>query len=211
MGFSVAWMLLAGALPVAAAQRDTRTVLMLYSEQWMGPATADFTQGLRETLASSPTVALEAQHLDIVRFAGDEHDSALADWLHSRYDGRRLAAVVALGDPASVFAMRYGEAIWPGVRLIHASVDGDQVRKATERGEPVIPRPFQYRRTVEHALLLWPAVRRVWLIAGSTDQDHRWPRSETFSCLQHAPSSVVLPSCRICVGSSRPSRKNIVL
>jgi len=51
---------------------------------------------------------------------------------------------------------------------------GDQIRVATERGEPVIPRGYQYRRTVEYALQLWPATRRVWLIAGASAQDHRF-------------------------------------
>jgi len=171
---SVVVTLLAWAWPAAAAPQDTRTVLVLYSEQWLGPATAEFTRSLRESLTSSPGVVLEAQHLDIARFAGEAHDSALAEWLRSRYDGRRLAAIVALGVPASVFAMRYGETIWPGARLIHASIDGDQARLAIEHGDSVIPRPFQYRRTVEHALQLWPTVRQVWLVAGATDQDRRW-------------------------------------
>lgn len=154
--------------------QESRPVLVLYSEQWLGPATSDFTESLRESLASSPTVQLEAQHLDISRVAGEAHDRALADWLRSRYRDRHPSAVVALGVPASVFATRYGEAVWPGARIVHASIDGEQVRVATERGEPVIPRSLQYRPTVELALQLFPSVRQVWLIAGATEQDRRW-------------------------------------
>src|SRR5262245_30461072 len=158
----------------AAAAPEVRTVLVLHSEQWQAPALALLTQSLRETLASSPTIGVEAQYLDISRFAGEAHDRELAEWLHSRYRGRRLAAVVPIGVPASVFATRYAEAIWPGARLIHTAIDGDQVRVATERGDLVIPRAYQYRRTVEYALQLWPATRRVWLIAGASAQDHRF-------------------------------------
>ncbi len=160
-------------LPAAAAQ-EVRTVLVLHSEQWQAPALGLLTQSLRESLASSATIAVEAEYLDISRFAGEAHDRELAEWLHSRYRGRRLAAVVPIGVPASVFAMRYAEAIWPGARLIHTAIDGDQVRAARERGDPVIPRGYQYRRTVEYALQLWPATRRVWLIAGASAQDHRF-------------------------------------
>ena len=149
-------------------------MLVLDSEQFLGPATTLFTQSLRESLASSPTVVLEAQHLDISRFAGEAHDSALADWLRSRYRGRHPGVVVALGVPASVFATRYGEKIWPAARIIHASIDGDQARMAIARGDPVVPRDFNYRRTVEGALQLFPAVRQVWVIAGATEQDQRW-------------------------------------
>ncbi len=147
---------------------------MLYSEQWLGPATASFTQSLRESFVATPSVQLEAQYLDISRFAGEAHDRALADWLHSRYRGRRLSVVLALGVPASVFATRFGEAIWPGARIIHVSIDGDQARVAAARGDSVIRRVFQYRRTVESAMQLLPAVRQVWVIAGATEQDRRW-------------------------------------
>jgi signal transduction histidine kinase len=168
-----AGLLALGCVARVSAQ-ESQTVLVLYSEQWLGPATASFTQTLRESLVASPTVQLEAQYLDISRFGGDAHDRALAHWLRSRYAGRRLAAVLALGVPASVFATRFGEAIWPGARITHASIDGEQARVAAERGDPVIRRVFQYRRTVEWAMDVFPAVRQVWLIAGSTEQDRRW-------------------------------------
>jgi signal transduction histidine kinase len=164
---------LPAGLAVAAAP-EVRTVLVLHSEQWQAPALALLTQSLRESLAASPAIAVEAQYLDISRFAGEAHDRELAEWLHSRYRGRRLAAVVPIGVPASVFATRYAEAIWPGARLIHTAIDGDQVRVARERGDPVITRGYQYRRTLEYALQLWPATRRVWLIGGASAQDHRF-------------------------------------
>ena len=166
--------LLALSWVAAASAQDSDTVLVLYSEQWLGPATASFTQRLRESLVATPSVQLEAQHLDTSRFAGEAHDRALADWLHSRYRGRRLSVVLPLGVPASVFATRFGQAIWPGARMIHVSIDGDEARVAAARGDSVVRRVFQYRRTVESALQLLPAVRQVWLIAGATEQDRRW-------------------------------------
>jgi len=172
--WSVAFVLLLPAWSAAAAPQEVRTVLVLHSEQWLAPAIGLLTQNLRESLASSPTIAVEAQYLDITRLAGEVHDRELAEWLHSRYRGRRLAAVVPIGVPASVFATRYGHTIWPGARLIHIAIDGDQVRLAIEHGDRVIPRSYQYRRTVEHALQLWPTARRVWLIAGASAQDHRF-------------------------------------
>ena len=165
---------LAWGLCGTAAAQNTQTVLVLYSEQWLGPGTTLFTRSLRETLAPSPTVVLEARYLDLSRFAGDEHDSALADWLRSRYVDRPPAVIVTVGVPASVFATRYGQQIWPAARIVHTSVDGDQEQVAIGRGDPVVPRDFQYRRTVEGALELFPAARQVWLIAGATEQDRRW-------------------------------------
>jgi hypothetical protein len=103
---------------VPASAQDTRSVLLLYSEQWLGPATSLFTQGLRESLALAPDVQLDAQHLDVSRFGGEAHDRALADWLRSRYQERQPSVVLALGVPASLFATQYGDGIWPGARLL---------------------------------------------------------------------------------------------
>jgi signal transduction histidine kinase len=172
--WSVAFVLLLALGPTATAGQGVRTVLVLHSEQWLAPALALLTQNLRERLGSSPTIALETQFLDLTRLAGEGQDREVAEWLQSRYRGRRLAAVVPIGVQASVFATRYGETIWPGARLVHIGIDGDQVRVAKKRGDPVIPRTYQYRRTVESALQLFPTARRVWLIAGASAQDHRF-------------------------------------
>jgi len=64
--------------------------------------------------------------------------------------------------------------VWPAARIVHAGVDGAQLRLALERGDPVIRREFEYRRTLEQAMALFPGVRQAWLIAGGTELDHRW-------------------------------------
>jgi signal transduction histidine kinase len=172
--WSVTFVLLLAVGPTAAAAQEIRRVLVLHSEQWMAPALALLTQNLRERLASSPTISVEAQFLDITRPAGEARDRELAEWLQSRYRSRSFAVVVPIGVPASAFATRYGETIWPGARLVHVSIDGDQVRVAKEHGDPVIPRAYQYRRTVESAVQLFPTARRVWLVGGASAQDHRF-------------------------------------
>jgi ABC-type uncharacterized transport system substrate-binding protein len=152
---------------------DSPIVLVLYSEGGLSPASEAFTEGLRDGLKSS-SVQVEEQHLDIARFAGDAHDRALAEWLTSRYRDRRIPIVVPLGVPASVFASRFAPEIWPDVRIVHAAIDGAQLSAVRARGEPVVPRMIEYRRTLEAALALFPETRQVSLIVGATEQDRRW-------------------------------------
>src|SRR4030095_6577526 len=90
------------------------------------------------------------------------------------YRDRRIPVVIPLGVPASVFASRFAREIWPDVRIVHAAIDGDQLKAGMERGEPVVPRVTEYRRTVETALTLFPATRQVSLIAGAAERDRRW-------------------------------------
>jgi signal transduction histidine kinase/ABC-type uncharacterized transport system substrate-binding protein len=157
------------SVPAAKSQ----SVLVLYSEGGLSPASAEFTEGLRDGL-NSASVYVEEQHLDISRFAGGAHDRALAEWLTSRYRDRRIPIVIPLGVPASVFASRFARDIWPDVRIVHAAIDGDQLKAVMERGEPVVPRVTEYRRTVETALTLFPDTRQVSLIAGAAERDRRW-------------------------------------
>ena len=170
---AAAVLLILGRLPTAAAQ-DSRSVLVFYSDQALLPSALAFTDGLRESLGTPLTVRLESQHLDSPRFANAASDSALADWLRWRYRERPVRVVVTVGNPASAFASRYGDSVWPAARIVHAVVDGEQLRVASERGDPVIPRVLDYRRTLEHAMALFPAAREVWLIAGATDNDRQW-------------------------------------
>ena len=72
--WSVTFVLLLAVGPTAAAAQEIRRVLVLHSEQWMAPALALLTQNLRERLASSPTISVEAQFLDITRPAGEARD-----------------------------------------------------------------------------------------------------------------------------------------
>ena len=152
---------------------DSRTVLVLYSDPALMPATSAFTNGLRQSLEPA-RVQLEVQYLDISRFAGEADQQAFAQWLTQRYHDRPIPVVVALAIPASVFAIRFGERIWPHARIVHASIDGEQLQTVLDRGHPVLPRALQYRRTIETAVALLPGVRQVHLIAGASAQDQRW-------------------------------------
>jgi signal transduction histidine kinase len=163
--------LLSGLARLPASEAPT--VLVLYSDPTLLPATAAFTKGLREAVDPA-RMQFEAQYLDLSRFAGEADERAFAQWLASRYRDRPAAVVIALSVPASRFASRFGTAIWPQARQLHVSIDGEQLRAVRAQGHLVIPRVLEYRQTVESALALLPAVRRIILVAGASEQDRRW-------------------------------------
>ena len=154
---AAALLLIVGCLPTAAAQ-DSRSVLVFYSDQALLPSALTFTEGLRESLGNPLTVRLETQHLDSPRFANAASDSALTDWLRWRYRERPVRVVVTVGDPASAFASRYGGSVWPAARIVHAAVDGEPLRVASARGDPVIPRVLD---SVSYTHLTLPTNREV--------------------------------------------------
>ena len=153
---------------------ETRNVLVLYSNGALLPATVSFSNGLRDGLRSAALVELQSQHLDISRIEDDAHDSVMAERLAPQYRDRRIDIVVTLGVPASVFASQFGATVWPQARIVHASIDGEQLEAVVARGEPVVPRVLDYRQTIETALALVPGTRQVTLLAGASEQDRRW-------------------------------------
>jgi signal transduction histidine kinase len=156
----------------AASPSEVGTVLMLYSDPALLPATATLTNALQRALEPN-RVQFEAQYLDISRFASEADERAFAQWLTQRYRDKPVAVVVAVANPASTFASRFGQ-IWTHARIVHTAVDGDPLRAAIDRGDPTVPRALEYRRTVEAALALLPDIRQVSLIAGASAQDRRW-------------------------------------
>jgi signal transduction histidine kinase len=119
-------------------------------------------------------VQLESQYLDISRFTAETDEVVFAELLQTRYRDRQIPVVVTVAVPASRFADKFGATIWPRARIVHALVDGDQLDAVMKRGDPFIPRIYDYRRTVEAALTLLPDVEQVVLIAGASDPDRRW-------------------------------------
>lgn len=152
---------------------NERTVLVLYSDPSLLPATATLTESLRESTRSA-RLRLEAQYLDISRFTADTDEQAFAQWLLTRYRDRPISVVVAVAVPASRFATRFGARIWPQTRIVHTAVDGQQLDAVRQRGDPAVPRVLDYRRTVEAALALLPDIRQVMLISGAGDSDRRF-------------------------------------
>lgn len=152
---------------------DERTVLVLHSDPALVPATAAFTEGLREGTRLAQ-LHFEAQYLDISQYVTETDELAFAQWLQVRYQRRQIPIVVALARPASDFAIKFAATIWPHARIVHAAIDGDQLGAVARRGDPFVLRVYDYRRTVEAALALVPGVRQLSLVGGASVTDRRW-------------------------------------
>ena len=156
--------LLAVSIATPAVAQDAPVVVVLFDERPNVPSATLFWQGLGEAMAASPAVLVQ-EHLDASRHQDDPQLAKTAGWLQSQYRGRRVAVLVTFGEAASSFAIRYGEAIWPGARLIHTNVADSGLQELRDRGEPVVARrTSDFRQAVERALQLLPDVRQVWLI-----------------------------------------------
>jgi len=162
----------------AAAPGDVRTVVVLTPDNALGsPGSNDFYKGLRATFASdwSEHIQIRFEPLDISRFQDARGRALLADFLRQKYAGQKIDLVVAGLAPSLDFALEYREAIFPGVPIVFAAVDEEEVRKRTLPGDVIgIPIEMDLVGTLELALRLQPETRRVFVIAGSSSFDERW-------------------------------------
>jgi signal transduction histidine kinase len=173
-----ALLLLCSGASAATPAANVRTVVVLTPDNALGsPGSADFNQGLRATFAASSNenVQIRFEPLDISRFPDARGRGLLAGFLRQKYAGERIDLLVAGLAPSLDFALEYRQTIFPGVPLVFAALDEEEVRKRTIPADVSgIPLEMDLVGTLELALRLQPATRRVFVIAGSSSFDARW-------------------------------------
>jgi signal transduction histidine kinase len=163
---------------VAATPGPVGTVVVLTPDNTQGsPGSIQMNQGIRSTLAAHPRERLQLrfQPLDLSRFPDADGRALLANFLQQKYAGQKVELVIAALSPALDFALEYREQIFPGIPIVFAAVDDEEVRTRTIPAD-VVGAPLEYdlRGTLELALRLQPETRRVFVIVGSASYDARW-------------------------------------
>jgi signal transduction histidine kinase len=168
-----ALLLLCSGASAATPAANVRTVVVLTPDNALGsPGSVDFNQGLRASFVASSNESLQIRFepLDISRFPDARGRGLLADFLRQKYVGQRIDLLVAGLAPSLDFALEYRQTIFPGVPL-----DEEEVRKRTIPADVIgIPLEMDLVGTLELALRLQPATRRVFVIAGRSSFDARW-------------------------------------
>ena len=157
--------------PGAAAQGPAN-VLVIFSNNRLLPANVDFDRGLNEAAEGSANVRYFAEFLDSPEFGGESYAQQTASYLREKYSARRPRVVVAGGQAALGFLLRYRTEIFPEVPVVHAAV----ARAFLERHQlpaDVIGTPADYDivGTLRLALRLHPDARRVVVVTGDSTWD----------------------------------------
>src|SRR5215510_3933832 len=176
MALSSALLLCAGA--AAAAPPHVRTVVVLTPDNTLGsPGSAQFNQGLRATFAASSheDIQIRFEPLDISRFHDAPGRALLADFLRQKYASQNIDLLVTALAPSLDFALEHRQTIFPGVPIVFAALDGEELRKRTLPADVIgIPIEMDLVGTLELAFRLQPETRRVSVITGSSSFDRRW-------------------------------------
>ncbi|MEP7329620.1 MAG: histidine kinase, partial [Betaproteobacteria bacterium] len=104
-------------LPQTASAIPSGNVLVLYSNNRLLPANVEFDQGLSSGLVEHKEVHAEifSEFLDAPAFKGAAHEQAVASYLHEKYSLRPPAVIIAGGEGALNFALRFRDQLFPGI------------------------------------------------------------------------------------------------
>ena len=172
---------LAGAPIIATAsvgshEAESRHVVILNATDPYLPAFLALDSALRETIRTGFSIPTEffAETLDMNRFTGMRFENELVDLLRKKYHNHKVDVVVADAPIALDFAQRHRAEIWPGAVIVFNSVPTTTLHDRSLEPRTIgVPVRLEFEQTIELALKLRPATRRIVVVAGSAESDRR--------------------------------------
>jgi PAS domain S-box-containing protein len=174
---ALALVLLLSAGSLAATPKESKRVLILYSEEKGHPGHDLTDQGIRAAFRSNKLfeVQVYAEYLDLSRFSGPGHAALMADYLHRKYSGTRIDAVIAVYPSAVELLLANKRAPFHGVPIIACAMSrsyADSLEHSPARrfitghiiGENAVG-------VLDDALRMRPGTKRVALVAGTAPID----------------------------------------
>ena len=148
-----------------------REVVVLYSDR--GP---DVDGVLRDRLQGAPGgVHLVTENLDLSRLEDADYKQRLTGILRRKYQERHVDLVIPVNLPAVRFMAEQGPTAFPGVPVVFCAADAERLQDSPLPSFIAgISGRVAILPTVEAALHLQPATRRVVLVTGEGPQDRYW-------------------------------------
>ena len=166
---------LASLQPLWAEQpKETKRVLVLYSEDKAHPAHELTDQGIRSAFRSNTLfdVQLYEEYIDVTRFRGPANAQAFADYLRRKYTGIKIDTIITVYPTAVDFLLREAFDVLPGTPIV-----ASQVSRAYAA---MLKESFPHRAitgtvmgdnaagVLDAAIRMRPGTRRVAMVAGTS-------------------------------------------
>ena len=170
--------ILMAAEPLSAEVVDqVPRILILYPYDERIPATTIAGETLRHRLLQATTgkVDLFSEFLDLSRFPEKVHIDRMARYLSEKYADRRPDVVIALGEEATGFIVKYRHAVAPDAKIVFCGFSGADAAKLSLPSDVVGAfSEYDIAKTLLMARGLQPDARDLVIIGGSSDFDRSW-------------------------------------
>jgi signal transduction histidine kinase len=150
------------------AVESQKRILVLHPVRRDAPVSISMDGVYRQVLAEAlgPQLDYYSEYLDEYRFSDPQYQSALREYLRSRYAGFRFDAIIAIASALKFVRAPHNE-LFPGTPIIYASGRGT-ARSPWSTG---VIYGLDTAGTVRLALALQPATRTIALVSGTSAVD----------------------------------------
>jgi signal transduction histidine kinase/ABC-type uncharacterized transport system substrate-binding protein len=154
---------------------EGKAVLTIFGGEARTPAYETLDRVFRERLAAREAPQFYTEYLDTARFPGPTHERQMADYLRTRYSGKRIDLLVAVDSGVVRFLKAHGDDIYPGVPVVYYGVRDSTLRQIDPPGRFVgVPEQFDPAPTISLALALRPRAREIVAVTGTAELDRAW-------------------------------------
>jgi PAS domain S-box-containing protein len=169
--FFAAFLAASSALAAPAAPK---AVLTIYSQAREASNISAFDEGVRKALqtSSGDDIAYYAEFIDSSRFSGEPHIKAVRDYLFSKYQGRRLDALVLVGRTAA--SVVEGQPLFASLPTVAYTLDDAELRVPDSAYRLVGSFGPDQRQTLALALALHPDTRHVFVVVQTSPEGPRF-------------------------------------
>jgi len=173
------FLLLLSSSGLASSPKETKRVLLLYSEEKADPAHELTDQGIRAVFRSNQmfNVLLYTEYLDLTRFSGPGYTHAVAEYLRRKYAATKIDVIISVYPAALDFLMGEGVNVFSGVPVVVCEI----LRSSAENLDRSPWRRFttgvilgdNIAGLLDSVFRLKPGTKRVALVAGTSGNDAR--------------------------------------
>jgi hypothetical protein len=162
--------------PFGAASAEPRRVLLLESfGREVGPFDA-FAEGFRSELERQSRDRLEFYEVSLQPAGPSEpSEQAVVSFLLSMFASRPPDLIVPIGGPASTFAHRYRQQLFPTAPMLMAAVDERHLQKVTFTAtEAVVAVRHDAPKAIENIRRVLPQTTTIFVVIGNSPLEQFW-------------------------------------
>jgi signal transduction histidine kinase len=153
----------------SASSQTVKNVLVLHMESSRLPANVVAAKAILETIGREPGTQIFEEYMDENRLPADY--PALAETISQKYAGKKMKVIMTVGPPAFSFMMKYGEQLFPGVPIVFSVIENKALPPQLPRNVTGVSNTIGYAGTVGLILKLQPDTQRIFLVAGTSEDD----------------------------------------
>ena len=161
--------------PAVMAQPPQKKVLVVYTARIDSPSRVAGERAFRSTLNERLGMPVDFynEYIDPWRLSEPDYESALQDFLRRKYAGVHFDLIVTIAGTALGFVSRHGSDLFPGVPVVFGGSGGRNSASELRLGPSFtgLYDILDMRASLDIALQLQPAVKRVYVVSGSSETD----------------------------------------